>query len=364
MPVSDAYGRPLTNLRISVTAECNYRCIFCHIEGHPLGGPARIGQLPPIMTPDEYEVVAVASAILGVESFKITGGEPLSRRDIVEVVGALHRGHPKAEISMTTNGYLLARLAGGLAEAGLARVNVSIHSLRREVYEFITGVDGLGRALAGLEAARDAGFGLKVNAVLLKGVNEGEVLDLAGLASRYGATLQLIELHPVGLGAKFFRKYYLPLDRVERMLLDMGARVVRRSLHNRPVYILPDGSRVEVVRPFSNPFFCTGCQRVRLLPEGKLSPCLNWRGPLVDLLGRVRRAGSREEKVRAAVEALLEVNRIRRPFFLWRRGYEPDKPPVTGPLRLSLPKSAADGTRAPASWSMKPAGHTREAQYQ
>lgn len=362
MVVNDAYGRPLTNLRISVTAECNYRCIFCHIEGHPLGGPARIGQLPPIMKPDDYEVVAVASRILGISSFKITGGEPLVRRDIVDVVARLKKGNPGAEVSMTTNGYLLGKLLPGLVEAGLERLNVSIHSTRREVYKFITGVDGYEAALKGLRAAAEYGLKLKVNSVILKGVNDDEVWGLLDLARKHGATLQLIELHPVGMGAKSFSKYYLPLDRIEKELVKRGAKVVRRSLHNRPIYVLPDGSRVEIVRPYGNPFFCSGCQRVRLLPEGKLSPCLNWRGPLVDLLGRVRRAETFEDKVRAAVEALLEVNRLRRPFFLWRVGYEPprrgSKP---SGFRLALPK-AGSGTRMLEAWSMKPVGHINEAQ--
>ncbi len=362
MALSDAYGRPLTNLRISVTAECNYRCVFCHLEGHPLGGPAKIGELPPVMRPEDYEIAAMAARLLGVKSFKITGGEPLVRGDIVEVVTSLKRGHPAAEVSMTTNGYLLYKLLPGLVEAGLARLNVSIHSTRREVYKFITGIDGYEAALKGLRAAADYGLGLKINAVVLKGVNDGEVWDLLDLARRHGATLQLIELHPVGLGAKFFSKYYLPLDGIERELVERGARVVRRSLHNRPIYVLPDGSRVEVVRPYGNPFFCSGCQRVRLLPEGKLSPCLNWRGPLVDLLGRVRAARTLEDKVKAAVEALLEVNRLRRPFFLWRLGYEPSRRRSSASgLRLRLTK-AGSGTRMLEAWSMKPVGQMSDAQ--
>ncbi len=338
----DAYGRPLDNLRVSVTNECNYRCIFCHVEGHPRGAPSTPGSEPPIMTPADYEVVAEASRLVGIRSFKITGGEPLVRRDIVDVVAALRSGHRGSEISMTTNGYLLAKYALPLVEAGLNRVNVSIHSLRREVYRFITGVDGLERALKGLEAAWQAGLGLKINMVVLRGVNEEEFWDLARLAARYSAVLQVIELHPVGLGARLFKGYYTPLDRLEGVLAEKAVRVERRSLHNRPVYVLPDGTRVEVVRPYGNPFFCAGCSRVRLLPEGKLSPCLNWRGPLVDLLGRIRSRTTREERVEAAVKALVEVNTLRRPFFLWRIGLEPPwGARGGGPRRLSLPKRRA-----------------------
>ena len=336
----DAYGRPFTNLRLAVTAECNYRCIFCHIEGEPIGGPARIGTLPPRITPEEYSIIAEAAYLLGAEAFKITGGEPLVRRDIVEIVNNIKHAAPEAEVSMTTNGYLLPGLVGRLANAGLSRINVSIHSLRREVYKFITGVDGLERALKGIGEAFDQGLGLKINMVVLKGINENEIWDLAEFAANYGAVLQLIELHPVGLGARFFKKYFYPLSRVERELQERGARVKRRSLHNRPIYELPDGVRIEVVRPYANPFFCAGCTRIRVGPFGDLSPCLNWKGRRPNVLAAIRRANRRKEKVLAAAKMLVEVNMLRRPYFL--AGLNDGFPRATGrrDLRLRVPKRA------------------------
>ena len=318
-PVRDAYGRPLNNLRLAVTNECNYRCVFCHLEGDPLGEPARPGRLPPIVLPREYGIVARAARLLGIDSFKITGGEPLIRRDIVEIVRSLSENAPGSDISMTTNGYLLSKLAPGLAEAGLRRVNISIHSLDEERYRFITGVKGLYMALKGLEAARDQGFKLKVNMVVLKGVNEDEIFKIAELAHANGAVLQLIELHPVGLGAKFFSKYFYPLSLVEKKMMEMGARVERRSLHNRPVYVLPGGVRIEVVRPHANPIFCAGCSRVRLSATGHLTPCLNWKGHRIHLLPRIRSAGSEEEAVMEAARALLEVNFLRKPYYMVKR---------------------------------------------
>ena len=317
--VKDAYGRPLNNLRLAVTNECNYRCIFCHLEGDPLGEPARPGRLPPIVTPREYGIVARAASLLGIDSFKITGGEPLIRRDIVDIVGELSGNAPGSDISMTTNGYMLSRLAAGLAEAGLKRVNISIHSLDEEKYRFITGVKGLSMALEGLRAAQDQGFKLKINMVVLKGVNEGEVFEVAKLAHSSGAVLQLIELHPVGLGAKFFTKYFYPLTLIEKKLVEMGAKVERRSLHNRPVYLLPEGVKVEIVRPHANPVFCAGCTRVRLSATGHLTPCLNWKGERIHLLPRIRKARSEEEAVREAVKAILEVNLLRRPYYTVKR---------------------------------------------
>ncbi|MEB3861660.1 MAG: GTP 3',8-cyclase MoaA [Desulfurococcales archaeon] len=334
--VVDAYGRPFRNLRVSVTNECNFRCIFCHIEGDPVGRPLRPGQLPPVMVPEEYGVVARAAWLLGVSSFKITGGEPLIRRDIVEVVGEISSNAPGSDVSMTSNGYLMNVYAHRLVEAGLARANISIHSLHRGRYKFITGVDGLDRALRGFKAAYDAGLRLKVNMVLLRGVNEDEVWSLADLAARYEAVLQLIELHPVGLGARFFKQYFYPLSRVEEELVRRGARVEYRGLHNRPVYTLPNGVRVEVVRPHGNPIFCAGCTRIRVSATGHLSPCLNWRGRRIHMLPRIRGAETWEEKVLAAAEALLEVNELRRPFWLARRS--DSWFPARGSSRLGLPK--------------------------
>ena len=363
IPVRDAYGRPLNNLRLAVTNECNYRCIFCHLEGDPLGQPARPGQLPPVMVPREYGIVARAARLLGIDSFKITGGEPLIRRDIVEIVRFISENAPGSDISMTTNGYLLSRLAPGLAEAGLRRVNISIHSLDEERYRFITGVKGLSMALRGLEAARDQGFKLKVNMVVLKGVNEDEIFSVAELAYKNDAILQLIELHPVGLGAKFFTKYFYPLSLVEKKLLDMGARVERRSLHNRPIYILPGGVRIEIVRPHANPIFCAGCSRVRLSATGHLTPCLNWKGHRIHLLPRIRAARSEEEAVMEAAKALLEVNFLRKPYYMVKRSQvrdgtlkAPTVPATDGSYRIRKVPKKSEYLRLVEELSYRPLG--------
>ncbi|MCE4599619.1 MAG: GTP 3',8-cyclase MoaA [Desulfurococcales archaeon] len=340
--VTDSYGRPMANLRISVTNECNYRCIFCHIEGDPIGKPLRPGQLPPVMIPREYGIVAKAAWLLGIRSYKITGGEPLIRRDIVDIVGEINENSPGSDISMTTNGFLMNVYAEKLASAGLRRANISIHSLRRARYKFITGVDGLDKAMKGLSAAHDAGLKLKVNMVVLKGINEDEVLDIAEYAAKHEAMLQLIELHPVGMGAKFFKQYFYPVVEIEKKFLEMGAKAERRGLHNRPVYTLPNGIKVEVVRPHGNPIFCAGCTRIRLSATGHLTPCLNWKGERIHLLPRLRAAESLEDAIIEAARAILEVNTLRRPYFLPRRSrfYDPLGWPVNGKPegRIDVPK--------------------------
>jgi len=337
--IRDAYGRPLESLRLLVTAECNYRCFFCHLEGDPLGAPARPGFKPPAMTPEDYSVVAEAAWMIGIRGFKVTGGEPLIRRDIVDIIGALASSAPGSDISMTTNGMLLEALAQRLADAGLRRVNVSIHSLRRDRYKFITGVDGLDRAIRGVRAAVDAGLRVKVNALILKGVNEDEVFDLVEFSRSIGVALQLIELIPVGMGARLLKTHRFPLSLVEEKLKEMGATVEVRSLHNRPVYRLPNGAVVEIVRPYSNPVFCSGCNRLRLDSSGRLSPCINWGGERVDLLSRIRSAKSREEAVVEAAKALIEANWLRRPFHLYGIGYN-GAPAPKGSPRLAIPKKS------------------------
>ncbi len=316
----DSYGRSLKNLRISVTNECNYRCIFCHVEGHPSGAPSKplASRRYNYMTLEEYAVVAEASKRLNIESFKLTGGEPLVRDDIINIVSVLKEYHPSSEISMTTNGYFLKELASKLRSEGLERINISIHSLKRERYKFITGVDGLNKVLEGLKAASEANFSsIKINAVILKNVNDNEIWDLGDLALKYGAILQLIELHPVGLGAIMFKKYFKPLDDIEKELRKRAIEVTHRDLHNRPIYILDNELKVEVVRPYNNPVFCAGCRRIRLLPEGFLSPCLNWRGPYINMIKEVRREQDFESKVVAAMKSIIKTNNMRRPYYMW-----------------------------------------------
>lgn len=337
--ISDAYGRPLESLRVLVTAECNYRCFFCHLEGDPLGAPAKPGFKPPLLTPEDYGIVAEAAWLIGIRGFKITGGEPLIRRDIVEIVRNISLNAPGCDLSMTTNGMLLEALASPLASAGLMRVNVSIHSLRRERYRFITGVDGLDRAIRGVRAAVNAGLRVKVNALLLRGVNEDEVFDLIEFSRSMNAVLQLIELIPVGMGAKLLKTHRLSLNFVEEKLREIGASVEVRSLHNRPVYRLPDGAVVEVVKPYSNPVFCSGCNRLRLDSSGRLSPCINWRGERVDLLSRIRSARSRDEAVVGVMKALIEANWLRRPFFLYQLGGSRAPAGVNG-SRVGIPKKS------------------------
>lgn len=295
----------------------------------------------------EIGVLAEAARRLGARRFKLTGGEPLVRKDIVRIVEEISRHGDPLDLSMTTNASLLEEYAEPLAKAGLKRVNVSLHSLRREIFRRITGVDMLPQVIRGVEAARDAGLvPIKINYVVLKGLNDGELWSMVDYAGRIGARLQVIELHPVGRGAKDFTEYHYPATRIARMLEARAERImVREDMHLRPVYRLDTGVEVELVGPVGNHWFCSRCTRIRVLPNGSLSPCLNWKGPLISVAEALRRAQSREEAVEKAVEALRQVNRLRRPSYLFpfnghseAFGILPRNNPWLKPFRLGIPK--------------------------
>ncbi len=256
----DRYGRPIKHLRISVTSKCNMNCIYCHNEGMKNVGED--------MSLDEIVEICKAFHSLGVEKVKITGGEPLVRRDIVEIVAEM----PKfKEISMVTNGYYLSKFAEELKEVGLDRVNVSLDTLNPETYKFITGVNGLEKVLNGIESAYNAGLTpIKLNMVVMKGVNDHEIEDILNYTTQFNKNginviLQLIEI--VG-----FDNYYFPLDDVEEKFKNLAKVVITRNLHARRQYILGDKA-VEFIRPF-HAKFCMHCTRMRVTADGKLKPCL------------------------------------------------------------------------------------------
>ena len=335
----DAYGRPLKDLRLSVTPECNLDCFFCHMEGLTSRGPLRPGTYlkmgGELLTPGDYEVIAEAGRRLGITSYKITGGEPLVRPDIVDVVESLSRS--RGEISMTTNGTLLDVYAARLVEAGLRRVNVSIHGLQLKTYTAVMGRPLLERALRGVKAALEAGLGVKINFVLVRGLNEADFWKMLEMAEEMGIDLQVIELHPAGRGAKVVSSYRSPLEEIKGKLEALAVRVERGRLHNRPVYVLPSGVKVYIVEPTGNPIFCQGCERLRVSWNGELLPCLYWKGRRPSLLPALRSPAGFEEKVRMVAAILAEANTLRRPtaYYSPKNGVVAKSP--RGALRLSHP---------------------------
>ena len=255
----DSYGRKVTGIRIALTPDCNLRCIYCHHEGELLPG----GEIPAEMVVS----IAKAAAELGVCSVKLTGGEPLLRGDLDEIIARIPQN---LEISLTTNGILLAERAGALARAGLDRVNISLDSLQPGRYCGITGgrPEDLERVLAGVDAAIEADLlPIKLNFVLLKN-NEPEVPDMIEFCRQRGLILQLIELLDLqGQGICG------DIEGIEQSLAARADVIRTREMHRRKKYIL-DGAEVEVVRPMDNTEFCAHCTRLRITSDGKIKPCL------------------------------------------------------------------------------------------
>lgn len=268
---------------------------------------------PESMTADEIQRTVRILSRFGVDAVKLTGGEPMLRRDIIEIVRKL-RALDLREISMTTNGTLLSKLAEQLHDAGLSRVNVSLHSLRRDRFRFIVGVDGYDEARSAVSAAIQAKLlPVKLNMTLLKNVNDDEIDEMIDFAHRTGGNgevvLQLIEL--VVTDPMFYSKYHCDLAPIEERLKTQAIAVYRRGLHNRPRYVLPNGVTVEVVRPMHNSEFCMKNNRIRITYDGKFKPCLLRDDNHVDFLTRMR-AGASDEEIGEIFKRAVQV---REPFF-------------------------------------------------
>lgn len=291
MTLKDPFNRPVSNLRISLTAKCNLSCIYCHREGEK-------DPNAPLSAAEIAEVLRVAAGF-GIRSVKFTGGEPTLRPDLIEIVKSVPDG---MESSMTTNGILLAGLAGGLKQAGLRRVNVSLDSLDPATYRKITGTDRLSDVLEGIDAAIAAGLTpVKLNMVVLKGINDHEIDDfLSYVRGNRDLVLQLIELMNFN-----DCDYHGDLNGLENALASRSKQIVTRRMHHRKKYCL-DGAEVEVVRPLHNTEFCAYCNRLRVTSDGKLKPCLLRTDNHVDIRGK---SGKELE------DLFIEAVRRRKPFY-------------------------------------------------
>ena len=268
--LTDPSGRTVTNIRISLTQSCNLNCIYCHAEGEK--NPEQ-----ELSAEQIAEILRVARSF-GIRSVKFTGGEPLMRADLADIIRSVPSG---MEVSLTTNATLLADRAQELKEAGLNRVNVSLDTMDPERYEQITGSPMLGEALAGIDAALKAGLTpVKINMVVLSGINEDEIdrfIDF--VRDNPNLVLQLIELMD-------FRDcdHHGDVKGIENRIAAMADRVETRRMHHRKKYFVR-GAEVEVVRPLHNTEFCAYCNRLRLTSDGKLKPCLLRSDNLVDVRG-------------------------------------------------------------------------------
>jgi len=274
-PLRDPHGRPILNIRVSVTDRCNLNCTYCHNEGQP--------DSDLMMSPEEIGRVLKTASSLGVRTVKLTGGEPLLRSDILDIVKISSR--VMAEVSMTTNGTLLPGMAEKLRASGLARLNVSLDTMDPVEYGKITGEDGLFRAVNGIREAVNAGISpVKINTVILPNTSLENVLDMVRRAWDIGAMPQIIQLINDGENGV--------IDDVEQHLSHLASQKRIRTMHHRCIYTINNremgNGEVEVVRPRNNRDFCANCTRIRLTSGGMLKPCLMHNRGLVDILGTMR----------------------------------------------------------------------------
>ena len=265
----DRLGRDITYLRISLTDKCNLRCRYCM----PEEGVCR-RQHHEMMSEDEIVTAVEAAASLGIRKIRLTGGEPLVKKNILSICRRVANVPGIQEVCLTTNGILLPELAAPLKEAGVKRVNLSLDTLDDEKYAYITRIGRLEQFRAGLQAALEAGFDkVKINAVLIGGFNDDEIERLANLTMEYPVDMRFIELMPIQDHDEFGVEAYVPYSRVLERLPD--AMPIAKDGGVAKLYRLPGAKgNIGLISPISA-HFCGECNRLRLTADGKLKPCLH-----------------------------------------------------------------------------------------
>lgn len=267
--MTDQYGRKINYMRISVTELCNLRCRYCM----PAEGVCK-KRHEDMLTEDEMIMAVKAAASLGVSKLRITGGEPLVKKNIVSICRRAAAVEGIKELCLTTNGVMLPQLAKPLREAGVQRLNISLDTLDREKYAYITRIGRLEQAVEGIHAALDAGFEkVKINSVLIGGFNEDEIASLAELTRCYPIDLRFIEMMPMYDSGDFGRDAFIPYTKVLEVLPELES--VEPDGGVAKLYRLPGAlGNVGLISPV-NAHFCGSCNRIRLMADGKLKPCLH-----------------------------------------------------------------------------------------
>lgn len=309
--LQDGLGRKIEYLRISVTDRCDFRCVYCMAEDMTF--------LPrqQILSLEEIERLARLFVAQGVRKIRLTGGEPLVRRGVVDLCARISALPGLRELVMTTNGSQLTRLARPLAEAGVKRLNISLDSLNHERFRSITRTGDLQQVLDGIEVARDAGFErVKLNTVVLKGRNHDEVQALAAYALERGLDITFIEEMPLGEVGRERGEAYCSSDEVRSLLAERYRLIDSAENSGGPArYLRVDGypdSRIGFISPHSHNF-CDTCNRVRLTTEGRLLLCLGHENSL-DMRALVRRHPEHDEPVSEALERALQHKPARHEF--------------------------------------------------
>ena len=274
--LKDSYGRPIRDLRVSLTDRCNFRCFYCLPHGEPPIAPKE-----QMLSYEEIEYVCDIFVELGIEKIRLTGGEPMMRRDIETIIEKLSAFKSKGlqDLALTTNGYFLPERAQALKDAGLDRITISLDSLKPETFKQMTGVDVLDRVLAGIEAAKSAGLQpIKINAVIVRGHNEDEVADFAAFAREHDVKMRFIEFMPLDSGHDWSRADVVSGREIYERINErfpLAPLAVFRGSETSSRYRFADGGpgEVGIIAPVTEPF-CGACSRIRLTADGQIRTCL------------------------------------------------------------------------------------------
>jgi cyclic pyranopterin phosphate synthase len=305
--LKDSFGRTITDLRVSVTDRCNFRCIYCRSAE-----PENYQPPEHLLTWPELLRLCRVLGQLGLRKIRVTGGEPLVRPGIEEFIARLADLGLYEDVAVTTNGYTLAEKAARLRAAGVNRVNVSVDSLQDSRFDAITRTRGaLGRVLAGIDAAQAAGLGpVKVNAVIVRGFNDDEIVAFARFARERNLVMRFIEFMPLDADHIWDRSRVVPAQEIRRALTSAGLPLqeLPRNYDSETAlrYRYADGNGAEIglVAPVSEPF-CGKCSRIRLTADGKIRTCLFSRSDH-DLRGLVRN-GARDADIAAEIARIVTI---------------------------------------------------------
>ena len=271
MRLSDNFGRKINYLRLSVTDRCNMRCVYCM----PAAGIGKLGHTE-ILSYEQFLLIAEAAVSLGIEKIRVTGGEPLVRTGIIPFLEQLAKVSGLEQLVLTTNGVLLPEMAQALRDAGVQRLNISLDSLQPTMFTQLTRRDLLPQVLAGIAEAEKVGLSYKINMVVMRGLNDNEILDFARLTQQHDCTIRFIEYMPV-LKSENWRSLVIPSQEILQRLNDhYSLHPVDRGILAGPAEEFAiDGAqgRIGVIAPLSG-HFCQDCNRIRITASGDVKTCL------------------------------------------------------------------------------------------
>lgn len=302
----DRFGRKVTYVRMSITDRCDFRCVYCMDEEMTFMPREKL------LTLEEIAFLIRAFCELGVEKVRITGGEPLVRRNVdglIEQIGALKQTTSLKELNLTTNGSQLPKYAKKLAAAGMDRINISLDSLNADRFRELTRIGELTQVLAGIEAAKQAGFKrIKLNAVIMKGRNDDEIVDLAQFAIDNDLDISYIEEMPLGQVTHSRNESYCSSDEVLATLqkyFDLQTSIANTGGPSRYYQVAGSNSKIGFISPHSHNF-CESCNRVRVTTEGRLLLCLGQEHS-VDLRDIIRRHPGDIEQLKQAIIKSMDI---------------------------------------------------------